>query len=218
MNETDKDKELKDSKTLISVKVQKLTSALYLVTSFFSDSDPLKWKLRDRALEVLSQTNEASLFDASINSIGQLLSLIEVTLIVPGISQMNFSLLKKEYEEVRQKMLGVVPEALPWESESKGEASGFLLPRSAAGKVSPWESGAKGNTLPARTKPVNNPRREIILKFVKNHGWSSIKDIAQTMPEVSVKTVQRELAEMVQSRVLKKEGDRRWSRYELAAR
>ena len=56
MNETEKDKEIKDEKAIISAKVQKLTSALYLVTSFLSDSDPLKWKLRDKSLEVLSQT------------------------------------------------------------------------------------------------------------------------------------------------------------------
>lgn len=213
MNETEKDKEVKDSRTLITAKIQKLTSALYLVTDFLSDSDPLKWKLRDKALEILSETREAKIFDASINSIGQLLSLVEVTLIIPGVSQMNFSLLKKEYEEVRQKMLGVDSflEVRPWESESKGLTSGFK------GATSGFlNSGPK--VQPHSSKSVNNSRRETILKFIKDHGWSSIKDIAQTMTQVSVKTVQRELVEMVQSGDLKKEGDRRWSRYELASR
>jgi hypothetical protein len=207
MNETEKDNELKDSRTLISAKVQKLTSALYLVTSFFSDSDPLKWKLRDKALEILSQTREARIFDASLNSIGQLLSLIEVTLIVPGVSQMNFSLLKKEYEEVRQKMSGtdLNLEVRPLIPDSQSLTYGAVTARSSL----------DNSHLKPKLKAANSPRREIILKFIRDHGWSSIKDIAQTMPEVSVKTVQRELAEMVQSGTLKKEGDRRWSRYSL---
>lgn len=209
MNGTEKDKEIKDSRTVVLAKIQKLTSALYLVTNFLSDSDPLKWKLRDKSLVILSQTNESGLFDSAIDSIGQLVSLIDVALIMPGVSQMNFSLLKKEFEDVRQKMLGVdsileVGQVRPWESETRS-----LTPGNSS------ESKLKASS--SNLKPVpNNSRRETILKFIKEHGWSPIKDIAQTMPEVSAKTVQRELAEMVQSGTLRKEGDRRWSRYHLS--
>lgn len=198
MNETEKDKK-KDE--FIKVKIRKLTAALYLVTNYLSERDPLKWNLRDRALKILSQTNEAIIFDAAINSIGQLMALFDVALASPGVSQMNFSLLKKEYEEVRNQMAGF----------PIMEASTNLVPIPRPRIANPAIASGSGNT-PSRSVN-NNTRREAILKFLRDHGPSSIKEIAQIMPEVSAKTVQRELADLVQSGALKREGDRRWSRY-----
>lgn len=212
MNETEKDNTLKDLRTSVLAKIQKLTAALYLVSDFMANSEPLKWKLRDKALEVLSQSNASALFDGAYQTIGQMVSLIEVALTMPGLSQMNFSLLKKEYESLQEKMLGTKDEL--WQSLPALTTKPIPLGTKTHGGLSS-ESGVSNGL---RSKPVNNSRRETILKFITEHGWSSIKDIAQKMPEVSAKTVQRELAEMVQLGLLKKEGDRRWSRYEVAGR
>jgi DeoR/GlpR family transcriptional regulator of sugar metabolism len=59
----------------------------------------------------------------------------------------------------------------------------------------------------------SNNRQELIYRIIKQSGPLSIKDIAQNVPGVSSKTVQRELVSLVQSGRLKREGDRRWSRY-----
>lgn len=59
-------------------------------------------------------------------------------------------------------------------------------------------------------------RREHILEFIKTHGEVNIKDIF-SIPELSKnyseKTIQRELVDMVSSGILKKKGERRWSKY-----
>ncbi len=60
-----------------------------------------------------------------------------------------------------------------------------------------------------------NKRQEQILATLKNKGWVSINDIAKAVPGYSVKTVQRELSELVDRGILKKQGERRWSRYLL---
>ena len=60
-----------------------------------------------------------------------------------------------------------------------------------------------------------NQRQKQILDYLKGKGWLSIKDIADTLPNFSSKTVQRELLELVDKGLLKKRGERRWSRYSL---
>jgi len=43
----------------------------------------------------------------------------------------------------------------------------------------------------------------------------SIKEIAAVLPDLSSKTIQRELLSMVDDGLLIKKGERRWSRYSL---
>ena len=222
MNETEKDKQTKDriDPNTVSLKVQKLSSALYLVSSFLPDEDPLKWSLRKEALEVLRETNLAvqnvtregiCLFDRAITGVGRLIDLIQVALIVPGVSQMNFSILQAEYTRIRDEM-----------SQTPSPFMSLTLPLISSRPVVPG-SGAPHvtfkKTVVATAASAHNsgssPRKELIIKYLKSNGWSSIKDIAQRLPEVSSKTVQRELADLVQLGVIKREGDRRWSRYAL---
>lgn len=59
-------------------------------------------------------------------------------------------------------------------------------------------------------------RESKIIEVVKAKGKVSIKDISEAMPETGEKTIQRALISLVTRGVLKKEGERRWSRYALA--
>jgi hypothetical protein len=65
-------------------------------------------------------------------------------------------------------------------------------------------------------KIQKNSRRETITALVKDIGEISIKDIVSHFADCGEKTIQRELAALVQDNVLKKTGDRRWSKYSLA--
>jgi hypothetical protein len=59
-------------------------------------------------------------------------------------------------------------------------------------------------------------RESKIIEIVKMKEKVSIKDISESMPETGEKTIQRALISLVTRGVLKKEGERRWSRYALA--
>lgn len=58
-------------------------------------------------------------------------------------------------------------------------------------------------------------RQQIIIKELRNKGQLTVKDLADKIKGCSEKTIQRELLSLVGSGVLKKEGERRWSRYSL---
>lgn len=61
-----------------------------------------------------------------------------------------------------------------------------------------------------------NNRQDIIKSMLKSGVKLTIKDFAKNIKGCSEKTIQRELISMVSSGVLKKEGERRWSKYFLA--
>jgi len=71
---------------------------------------------------------------------------------------------------------------------------------------------------PAPVKSVmqKNERQQIILGIIKEIGESSIKDISDNIRDCSEKTIQRELNTLIYDGVLKKIGERRWSKYILA--
>ena len=64
-----------------------------------------------------------------------------------------------------------------------------------------------------RQNSSNTDRKTLILSLIKEKKEIGIADAVHIMKGVSTKTVQRELTAMVGEGILKKEGDRRWSRY-----
>lgn len=79
------------------------------------------------------------------------------------------------------------------------------------------------NVTPKRTDEnviikteVKDNRRKEIMDTIKRQGIVSgvtIKDITKLFTDVSEKTIQRELTEMLQKGQIKKTGEKRWSRY-----
>ncbi len=59
-------------------------------------------------------------------------------------------------------------------------------------------------------------RKNIILSLLKRKNTLTIKDITAVIHDCSGKTIQRELQGLIDQNVLKKEGERRWTRYLLA--
>ncbi len=59
-------------------------------------------------------------------------------------------------------------------------------------------------------------RRNNILSLIKDRKEVTIKDISHVVSDCSEKTIQRELISLVSLGVLKKKGNKRWSRYSIA--
>jgi hypothetical protein len=62
-------------------------------------------------------------------------------------------------------------------------------------------------------------RKDIILNFIKDKGVVTIKDICKikdkSIVSCSEKTIQRELMSLIKEGVIKREGDKRWTKYSL---
>lgn len=217
-DQRDNDSAIKDSKSqLVILKGQKLASAVYLISKFMSDDDPLKWQLRKMSLKVASALDLVDLSGA-LEPIRQMVSLIEIALHGQAVSQMNFSIIKQEYLSLRAAITSEQTKFNPLQQMSGYQTyPSISLPTSKL--LSPnisHKTTTDSSTNQVGPARQSDPRKQLILNFIKEKGWSSIKDIAAAVPNFSSKTVQRELIDLVRTGVLKKEGERRWSRYQLA--
>ena len=84
-------------------KTEKLVSAVYLLSSFISDREPLKWQLREAGVELLSQginlsdrtaAKQIAIQFSFVTTGLKLLSFLEVAYISGIISEMNFNVLE----------------------------------------------------------------------------------------------------------------------------
>lgn len=259
-------------------KCERLATAEYLVTSFLSDTEPLKARLRVLSLDLVRDASllrfgtvvsELGAFETLRANISETLSLLELAFINGLVSEMNFSILKREYVHLRDAIevkkvsresrsdtalgdnffestqalysaqsstLPLAPQNVPFAGKerenstpssighSKGQVetkhtqmSDRKMKHSAlVAPVVKKQLTAPTSTPSARIDVAREARHARILKLVKDKREVAIKDIVEHFPELSEKTIQRELLSFIESGVLKKTGDRRWSRYSLS--
>lgn len=216
-----------DNKRLFFVlkKTEKITSALYLVLSFSGENDPLTKKLRLEGVLLLSRVAElsqgarSSAVQVLAGQIAKLTSLIEVARFSGLISEMNASVLIREYGLLHTLLV-------------EGQTSFYEKSAQIKDLVKDNEEsmhGAVNRTVQANTKTDvkrqeankgqnirHSDRQETILKLVREKGRVTVKDVADVIRECSEKTLQRELVSLVSSGKLRREGERRWSSYVVA--
>ena len=207
-------------------KTEKLVLALYLLSSFISDKEPVKWQLREVSLKLLSQMLPLS--DKPIQGVSLLsltLSYLEVAYMGGLISEMNFNIFKFELETLINKV----------EQEEKDQMKGAVLSEHFFNvpDVSPTTvfEGAKGhNSVSDRmsfrketvsVRPIEHKqkdksnRQDIIIALLQKGNELGIKDFTSAIKDCSEKTIQRELVSLVSKGLVKKQGEKRWSRYML---
>ena len=256
-----------------SKKCERLATAIYLVTNFLSDTEPMRSRLRVLSLELVrdasfikngSQTVEANVLESLRSNVTETLSLFELAFVAGLVSEMNFVILKREYaslrdsidikkasresrtdtilgdnffgtpnQEIRSDLKNLSPRSDLYISSattpapfSKGHSIGqtntSMSDRNTKGQSVASRQAVPLTMLAQTPKPkipnsvTKEARRSRILKLIKDNREVTIKDIVMHFPDVSEKTIQRELVAMSDSGVLKKIGDRRWSRYALA--
>ena len=174
-----------------------------------------------------------SLFTAALET----LSLLNVAKISNLISEMNYRLLVKEIDNI----VTMLRDRLAESAENAGYvlsesffktpdlySSGFRLGNKSFSSNSSQSSKGQKNHLgdfdvakSGITKGHDNSsdkktqRQEIIISTLKNQSNLTIKDFSKIIKDCSEKTIQRELIELVNKGVVKKDGERRWSRYSL---
>lgn len=226
----------------VVLKIEKLTAALHLVTGFLNNTDPIKYKLRDQSLITLqaglnfkygNNIYKTAGIDDLKRAIDTLTSFIAVALTDSSVSQMNLTILQKEYRDLynyldryqvnQESLVGKIeaprsnPVLLNTNNQYSLKSNPSYNHNSALNTEIKTQHLSHKTAQPSLQNPVNKERRDLILGYVTAHSWSAINEIAKIVPGVSDKTVQRELAALVNEGILLKKGDRRWSRYSRAA-
>ncbi|MBI2108891.1 MAG: DeoR family transcriptional regulator [Parcubacteria group bacterium] len=82
-------------------------------------------------------------------------------------------------------------------------------------RVNP-EQGRRIESKPGLMIGKKGMRQDVIFKLLKSRGEVSIKDISEVVSGCSEKTIQRELLSLVEQGIVRKTGERRWSKYALS--
>ncbi|HLP86283.1 MAG TPA: hypothetical protein VK153_00170 [Candidatus Paceibacterota bacterium] len=233
-----------------SKKTEKLVTALYMVSDCMDTDDALKGKLRLLGVELLSDIYKLSTLSpldkhtyisVSLSHIDELLSFIEIAYTIGFISEMNTSILKKEFYTLAcdlkgnlsknkhftftlNKKMFELPELenemeneenLTYKGQSsiKDKRTAFNT-MSFTNNKSPLQmiTDKKTNIL-TTTLADREDRTNKIISIIKDKKEVSIKDISLEFTNCSEKTIQRELNALVLKGQLKKTGAKRWSRY-----
>lgn len=241
--------------TFLYKKTEKITTALYMITNILSNEEPLKWRLRDKSTSLLSDilclSNDAPSSRVYVQqqirtNVIEIMSLLEIVFRSGGISEMNFTVLKREYES----LILTLDEATKTHTQSLFSSDFFEVTAPSHGKDERHKRGdssvsqerlesspvvmetlnksaiQKGDVKDKTTYKKRRPfaqaqfrsknRREVILGVVRSGQGITIKDVTPLIEGCSEKTIQRELLAMVDEGLLKREGKKRWSTYSLA--
>ena len=214
---------------LIALKAQKLTVAVYKITQYISDKEPLKWQLREMANQALLELAAVApgsflLYQnspkASVLIFG-LCQLCEVAKSAGGFSEMNFSILRDEYFSLKNELeTGLKIELPSFKSNvlsgQISEADQQNLPIISQGHLKDKINPDKGQTRQSNLLVKFQARREAIIKFLRRRGSSEVAEIVKALPGIGEKTIQRNLKELIEAGKVRRFGQRRWSRYSLA--
>ena len=223
----------------IKQKTLKITEALYRTTDLFSDAEPLKWSMRQNALDILNCPLSGSPQD--IGHINFLVKdiFLKLELATGGtfISKTNFEVLRRAYSELLEEVSSVkdsyknLLDSIVNLNETKQISDNQIkvLPKNVVGTKEEnenHEEEVKNEGVIKReikhedvTRTWNINRKEALILALKTRGPVSVGDLAKALVEagtqVSEKTVQRELGTLVATGAIKQEGEKRWRRYFL---
>lgn len=211
---------IKTHRKELSVKTERIVTGVYLVSSLINDKEPLKWQLREKALETLSVSQKGVENDllflcedlvglVSLGHRSALISPMNAELLDSGIRSLLASVSKTA---ITDKKLLEIPQKKEMTTVTEREVS----------LVKDINKGQNNNDFYKRqiqkkkSSSRKDKRREAVLEALSKKPESSIKDIARQVRGCSEKTIQRELNALITEGVIKKKGERRWSVYLLA--
>ncbi len=214
-------------------KSEKIATALYMITNFMSVEEPLKWQIRDNSLNFLNSI--MSLNRASLSSRGlvmseaygylfQIKALFNIAYKSGFISNMNYEIVNKELSDLANYLLEDDANKASIESPlfnkaffAETEVKGQISEKNPASKTDIKDKDDKRHHHKGSSHSIAglSDRRSKILAVIKDKKEVTIKDISILVSGCSEKTLQRELLGMVSDGLLKKEGERRWSKYSI---
>lgn len=224
-------------------KIGKLVAAIYLLTNQFQDSEPTKWDIRKLGLRLISLNVNLLKDNISIESLKknlkdcilEIVSCFEIVSISGLISKMNLEILKREFFELLN-FLNKISEKGNSQLNDKFFFVESQYERPSAEETSSYPSLKDRNFVSDDLRHVldekneekteklrefstvavkKSRRQSIIIALLKKKREVMIKDISPLVSDCSEKTIQRELQDLVKRGVLRKEGEKRWTKYSL---
>ena len=222
-------------------RIFELTLALYRVTDFFPKGESIGGQLRKKANDVFGSALE---YDYARNAeecaqntlvhIQSLKGFLRLCRSLKYVKPINLVVLEREYEFIsnffereiyrlqdekkdadtagfNQKTIAKDPinEVINTESPQKK-----AIPKKE--EVKTGQPLPKVNRVASENHPIEpNERQRAIIEHLKQQTNAKISDFFDVFGNISSKTIQRDLQDLVQKNILRREGEKRWTQYTL---
>lgn len=165
----------------------KLTNSLYRLTLLFPKKEPLRYKMREVADEILVKPDEKNL--------EVLDSFFEVATVQNWVSPQDILAIQKEYANLR------------------GEFSLFNKPKNK--KENPVIELGPQSIFQNQIALEKPERQEKILAFLRENGRAQVWQVKQILPEVTKRTLRRDFEKMLKEGIIERMGEKNNTFYQL---
>lgn len=226
--------EARDFKS-VQKQVFELTLALYRVTDFFPQGEVLKKHLREKANEIFGSVTEYGFSESGEKEAAAIIAKTEALKGFLGVAKsmrfvrpINLMVLEREYSALERFFEAEVEqtnrvvdteekekeELRTWDefSTENNKKSGNPEPEKV--QEERQEAADAINDLTPISLDISERQRKIV-DHLQDVSQAKISDFYSFFGEISSKTIQRDLQDLVSKHVLKKEGDKRWTIYSL---
>ena len=176
----------------------KLTLALYRVTDCFPQDEVLKQALRKQGLKIVKLVMTFSGNKEKIlKNLKAMQAYLQIAKNRKVTKVINLEVLQREYHRLVEYYLSEMKPA----GEMQQRAVNF--------------SSEKTKQEHSPKKKEINERQKTILEYLKQKQQARVGDLQNIFKNISAKTIQRDLQDLVVRNVLSKDGDKRWTTYYL---
>jgi len=170
-----------------------LTNNLYKLTLLFPKKEPLRYKMREVADDILANQNEKGL--------EVLDSFFEVAKAQNWVAVSELLRIQEEYNKIKDEIKKDIESSLepPKLLEKPVKEIAESLPKQISHAV---------------TSTVNL-RQEKILEFLKENGRAQVWQVKQIFPEVTKRTLRRDFESLLKKGIIERVGERNDTFYEL---
>lgn len=194
-----------------SSKGQKIIAALFLVTRHLPETDPMRLEVRDLAVQLASSDAELRREVAAAIAV-----LLGAATLAGVVTEGNAAIIEAELKYFVDPSMHPSSIAALFPAPASTEHKGHLSDkRTEASSLSFMKTTPAGSVLEKKHIAISSKsnRQEKIVSYINERKSANIKDISSLFPDVSEKTIQRELGALVAAGKITKRGNKRWSIY-----
>ncbi len=178
-----------------------LTNKLYEITLLFPKKEPLRYKMREIADDILAKLPENS--SLAIQQFDVLDGFFEVAKVQTWVAPQKILNLQEEYSKVRK--------VIDAETGPEKEQENIIeLPQAETEtfeKSSRIDNGGDNGAM--------NGRQKIILDFLKENGRAQVGQLTNVLPEVTKRTLRRDFRDLLRQGLVERIGERNETFYRL---
>lgn len=171
-----------------------LTNNLYRLTLLFPKKEPLRYKMRELADDILIRPS-----DKDLEALDRF---FEVAKFQNWVSPFDILAVQKEYDNIRQE-LSLMTEKTP-------DMFSEPVPRALSKIIEEADSIMEKKFPDHYEVPSSerNERQERILAFLRENGRAQVWEVKQVFPEVTKRTLRRDFEQMLSHGLIERMGEK----------